>query len=130
MIREVREETGLEVLDPGRLLYVNSGVDPETGGRGTAWVFEVRAWRGQLQARPDDPEDPVTEARFFPLAEAVRKLEALPRPGMRDPILAHLRGEVGPGALWLYHYGSDGAADLVACLQGSTGAIPGDERDP
>ncbi len=130
MIREVLEETGLQVLDPGRLLYANAGVDPGTGVRGTAWVFEVRAWRGQLQTRPDDPEDPVTEARFFSLEEATRRLEELPRPGMRDPILAHLRGEMEPGALWLYHYGSHGSDDLVACLSGSTGATPGDEKDP
>ncbi len=120
MIREVHEETGLEVLDPGRLLYANCGVNPDTGGNGTVWVFEVRVWRGELQERPADPEDPVTQARFFHREEAAHRLEALPRPGMRDPILAYLRGQVESGALWLYRYGSDGSADLVACLPSNT----------
>jgi len=50
----------------------------------------------------------------------MQRLEELPRPGMRDPILAHLRGEAAPGALWLYRYGPDGSANLVTRLPSDT----------
>ena len=102
VIREVREETGLEVLDPGTLLYVSAGVDPATDDRATVYVFRVRQWRGQLTG-PADPNDPVQEAAFFTLADAVELLDTHPWPLTREPIVAHLRGTVAPGALWLYH---------------------------
>jgi 8-oxo-dGTP diphosphatase len=113
MVREVREETGLEVTDPGRLLYVTSYVDPNSGARGTTFVFEARGWRGEIQ--PPDPHDSVREARFVPVHEAIERLAQLPWRMMREPILAHLRGEVGTGALWLYRQQLDAPA-LVARL--------------
>jgi mutator protein MutT len=102
MIREVREETGLEVLDPGTVLYVSSSVDPATDDRATVFVFQVTEWRGELTG-PANPEDPVQEAAFFTLADAIQLLAAHPWPLTREPIVAHLRGEAPPGALWLYH---------------------------
>jgi len=62
LIREVREETGLEVVDPGRLLYVLQRDDHVRG------------------------------------AQAVEMLSALPWRTMREPLVAHLRGEAGHGA--------------------------------
>jgi 8-oxo-dGTP diphosphatase len=113
MVREVREETGLEVTDPGRLLYVTSYVDPSSGARGTTFVFEVRGWRGEI--RPPDPHDSVRRARFVPVPEAIELLGQLPWRMMREPILAHLRGEADAGALWQYRQEGDAPA-LVARL--------------
>ncbi len=111
MVREVKEETGIEVVDCGPLLYVKAGVDPTGERSSTTYVFEVQKWRGALcRAAPDDP---VLRACFLPLSEATEKLEQLPWLMMREPILAHLRGELLPGALWLYHYSADGSARLV-----------------
>jgi ADP-ribose pyrophosphatase YjhB (NUDIX family) len=102
MVREVREETGLEVLDPGTLLYVSSSVDPATDDRATVYLFRVTECRGEL-TEPADRQDPVQEAAFFPRADAIHLLAGHPWPLTREPIVAHLRGEVAPGALWLYH---------------------------
>src|SRR5436309_337741 len=90
MIREVREETGLEVLDPGTVLCASSSVDPATDDRATAYLFWVTQWWGELTG-PADPKDPVREAAWFPLADAIRVLEAHPWPLTREPIVAHLR---------------------------------------
>lgn len=111
MVREIEEETGLNVLNPGRLLYVRSGVDPSSGCSSTVYVFEIQHWQGEL--RDADPDEKVLRACFLPPEEALEKLEQLPWPMMREPIVAHLRGEVSPGALWLYHYQPGGSAQLV-----------------
>ncbi len=111
MVREVKEETGIEVVDCGHLLYVKAGVDPTGERSSTTYVFEVQKWRGVLC--PAAPDDPVLRACFLPLSEATEKLEQLSWLMMREPILAHLRGELLPGALWLYHYSADGSARLV-----------------
>ena len=119
MVREVREETGLTVTDPGRLLYVNVGTIPDGTKQPTVFVFAVAAWCGDIA--PDDPDTFVTVAEFFPVAEAIARLELLPWPTMREPIVAHLRGEVPPGTLWLFHEEADGATTLVGRVPGVTG---------
>ncbi len=111
MIREVAEETGLEVLDPGRLLYVKSGVDLSGESLSTTFVFAVDRFRGEL--RPAAADDPVLDAGWLPVDEAITRLAQLPWRMMREPIVAHLRGEADPGSLWLYRYQADGSATLV-----------------
>jgi ADP-ribose pyrophosphatase YjhB (NUDIX family) len=111
MIREVGEETGLEVLDPGRLLYLKSGVDVSGESVSTTFVFEIDQFCGEL--RPASADDPVLDARWLPVDEAIAKLMELPWPMMREPIIAHLRGEAAPGSYWLYRYEADGQATLI-----------------
>ncbi len=81
LVREVREETGLEIAYPRRLAFVRQ-VDerrpvqlidsrgPGIGYLATIWVFEVDGWRGELA--PSDPDGVVSDARFVPRREAVR----------------------------------------------------------
>lgn len=124
LIREMREETGLKVSGIGRLLYVTQHIQPtpyhwsgETdssiGAIGTAFVFEVTAWSGDLC--PADPDNFVKQCRFLPLAEAISCLEGLPAV-MGEPILALLRGESAPGTTWLYRQQPDGSDHLIARL--------------
>ena len=114
MIREVAEETGLEVLDPGRLLYVKSGVDLLGESLSTTFVFAVNRFRGE--PRPAAADDPVLDARWLPVDGAITRLAQLPQRMMREPIIAHLRGEAAPGSLWLYRYQANGSATLVGRL--------------
>ncbi len=116
--REVWEETGLVVLDPGRLLYVLQYYNPEKGDRSFTYVFEVAEWTGQIQVA--DPDKLILQARFLPHAEAIDKLENHLRwPVIREPIVAHLRNEVEPGTFWQYQRQSDGNDALMARLNGS-----------
>lgn len=124
--REVREETGLDIVDPGRLLYVmhfdnpnpqqvREHLGPGRGYQAVAHVFEVESWEGRVSAR--DPDGFVAEAGFMPLSDAIAELEKLPRM-MGEPIAAYLRGEVGAGAAWLYRRLPDDQDVLVARLSG------------
>jgi ADP-ribose pyrophosphatase YjhB (NUDIX family) len=111
LVRELREETGLEIFLPGRLLYFVQVDDLATGSQSQAFVFEAKKWEGQI--RPRDPDGFVGAARFFPLAEAILQLEQLPWRVMREPLLAYLRGQAGPGAAWFYRHDPDGVEALL-----------------
>jgi len=101
LAREVREETGLSVVNLGPLLYSLQHVNANTNEAVVVFVFEVSQWEGELQSA--DPQQVVMEARFMSTAEALDKLQQqLPWRVMREPLLAHLRGEAQPGAVWLY----------------------------
>jgi 8-oxo-dGTP diphosphatase len=125
LVREVREETGLEVLEMGRLLYAAQHDSPtgydwvanEQGARAQlfALIFEIAAWRGGLC--PADPDGFIQHASFLPLADAINRLEAAPWRVMTEPLLALLRGEVDPGAAWCYRRQPDGSDQLIARLR-------------
>lgn len=120
LARELREETGLELVQPGALIYAAQthiargllrgypGAEPGEYVA-TAFVFEIAAWQGDLPEHVVDPDGFVSEARFFPAAEAIALLDRLPFRPMREPIVAYLRGEAAPGTLWLYRRGADDA---------------------
>jgi 8-oxo-dGTP diphosphatase len=114
LAREVREETGLVVADPIRLIYIRWGADPSGRSRGMTLVFDVSHRHGELQ--PADPHGLVDNARFFAVPEAIEKLRQLPWEMMREPILAHLAGRATPGTLWLYHQYPEGAVRLAGVV--------------
>jgi 8-oxo-dGTP diphosphatase len=104
LARELREETGLELLDPGRVLYtVHTADERDTY---LAVVFETGSCRGELRCA--DPDGLVSQAEFVPGDVALARLAALPWRNMREPVTAYLRGEVGPGAFWVYRRRPDG----------------------
>jgi len=101
--RELREETGLDVLEVGPLLYAIHLIVPKTGNVYAALVFQIEAWRGQLQpsASPSGGVETILDARFVPVEEAIQRLEG----GLRfasQPAIEHLRGHAPPGAVWVY----------------------------
>lgn len=106
LIREVREEAGVEVIDPGRVAFVTHS--PEC----ISFTFEVGEWRGE--AGPADPDGFVLEAGFLPLAEAIERLEELPIRGMREPITAYLRGQAERGTVFVYAKGLEEAPGTAA----------------
>ena len=96
--REVRGETGIEVLTVGPLEYV---VNFESdGGNSIAMAFNVAEWRGT--PKPDDPDGLVTDCHFVPLPEAIKLVQSVPYRMMREPLLAYLNGDAVRGMLWEY----------------------------
>jgi 8-oxo-dGTP diphosphatase len=111
LAREVREETGLEVLDPGKLIYAWQTNDEAGDESAIGFVFEVDKWTGDVCCA--DPDGFVKEALFLPVAEAIPLLG-----WTSEPIIAYLRGEVGPGAVWLYRR-NGGEGELVQVIGGA-----------
>lgn len=96
LARELREETGLELVDPGRVLYCVQTTDGHDSS--VAVILETGACKGEIHCA--DPDGLVNAAEFVTCAEALQRLAGLPWRNMREPVMAYLRGEVGAGALW------------------------------
>jgi ADP-ribose pyrophosphatase YjhB (NUDIX family) len=130
LVREVLEETGLEILDPGRLAFVfqidNRRAEAlhESRGRAggyfaTVWTFDVGDWRGTLA--PDDPDGVVREARFMPAREAIAHLESLE---WQSATVSYLRGDLDVGSVVAERWHADGAIERVAPIPGDRSVYP------
>jgi len=111
LAREVREETGLMVATIGQLAYL---VQAESDHRTLVLMFEVKDWSGEI--RVNDPDGYVLQARFVAQSDAIALLEKLPLRHMHEPLVAYLRGEVKPGAMWFYRRQTDDTDVLIARL--------------
>jgi 8-oxo-dGTP diphosphatase len=112
LAREVREETGMEVLAVGPLAYIVQ-LDNTIGEfQPLVFIFEVARWEGAIHIK--DPDGLILEASFLPLPEAIDRLRSLPWPSMREPVVAYLSGEAGPGSVWLYRRPAAGDEELIA----------------
>ena len=123
LIREVREETGLPVVDIGPLAYVVQHDNrapvqlgrPVTGDLATAFVFEVETWTGTV--RHDDPDGYVLKAEFVPVEWAVTTIRGQVPSVMFQPMASYLAGETSPGAVWHYRTNLDGSGAVCPLAQ-------------
>jgi 8-oxo-dGTP diphosphatase len=111
LVREIREETGLEALAIGPLTYIVQLDNAASEFQPLVFIFEVAEWEGTICTA--DPDDLILEAIFVPLPEAIDRLRALPWPSMREPVVAYLSGEAGPGRVWLYRRRLEGDEELI-----------------
>jgi 8-oxo-dGTP diphosphatase len=119
LAREVREETGIAIRAPSRLAYLaqHNNVNPyhDLDKVVTVFAFEVDAWEGAIGV--NDPDGFILQARFVSVADAIHKFEeTLSYRVMREPVVAYLRGEAKPGAMWFYRRQADGNDALIAQL--------------
>jgi len=106
--REVREETGIEVVDPGRIAFLAQQDDRQDGYFATIWTWEVGTWRGEIAV--DDPDAFVREAAWVPLEEAAARLDLI----AWQPLTArYLRGELEDRPLWLRRVHEDGREEWL-----------------
>jgi 8-oxo-dGTP diphosphatase len=112
LVREVREETGLQVIDPGRLAYITQWENIPENHQAFAFVFEVKAWRGEL--KPADPDGLIVEAKFLPIEEVVANFKKLNWGILTEPAIAYLRGHAPVGSVWIYCIESNENISLVA----------------
>jgi 8-oxo-dGTP diphosphatase len=96
LARELREETGLTLLDPGALAFTAQVDDRRDGWFATVWTWEVARWEGEMAA--NDPDGLVLGAGWIQLEAAIERLERI----SWQPLTArYLRGELEPGSFWL-----------------------------
>ena len=95
LVREVAEETGLVVLDPGQVAFTTEAEDPSAGWSASVSTWDVAAWSGDLE--PHDPDGYVLEAAWKPLGEA---LDLLVEVSWHVLTVRYLRGELDTGSRW------------------------------
>lgn len=136
LVREVLEETGLHVVDPGRLAFVlqidnrrseqlHESRGPGSGYHLTVWTFEVDSWSGELE--PRDPDGLVVEACFVSVHDAITQLEKLQ---WQSVTVDYLRGEIETGSLHLQRWHEDGRVEVVLRAPGYSGERGSRHRSP
>lgn len=124
LVREVLEETGLEIAFPTRLAFVRQTDNrrpvqlvesrgPGVGYLLTVWVFEIDDWRGKLEVR--DPDGVVFEACLIPIDDAVNRLRRTP---WLELVADYLEGRVEPGSLHFERWHEDGRVEVVLRASG------------
>jgi len=120
LVREVLEETGLDIALPAQLAYIRQ-IDnrrpvqliesrgPGPGYLATVWVFEVDDWAGEIGAR--DPDGVVSEARLVPLEDALQRLR---HTHWLELTAAYLEGRVEPGSVRFERWNEDGSVETFA----------------
>lgn len=111
LAREVREETGVMVSDPGRIAFAAQVDHRAEGWFADVWTFDVAAWDGRVE--PQDPDGFVREAAWVPLAEALERLERI---SWHALTARYLRGELEPRALWLRRVHGDGREEWLGSI--------------
>jgi 8-oxo-dGTP diphosphatase len=108
LVREVREETGIEVVEPGHVAFLLQQDDRKENYFATIWTWEVAAWRGEIAV--DDPDGFVREAAWVRLEDAIARLELI----SWQPLTArHLRGELPQQPLWRRRVHEDGREEWL-----------------
>lgn len=122
LVREVLEETGVEIEAIGPLAYVvhvdsrrpprlRRSTGSEIGYGLTVWAFEVDRWEGPLAAA--DPDGVVHDAALVPLRDAVARLGEV---WWHAVTARYLRGELAPGSLVLERWHADGTVEQLTTI--------------
>jgi ADP-ribose pyrophosphatase YjhB (NUDIX family) len=101
LIREVLEETGVQVTAITQLACLIQMNRPAHQSQTLLFAFEVGAWHGRLSS--NDPDGEILAVELVPLAEAIRRLAGPGGwPGVQSSLLTYLRGNVPAGTVWCY----------------------------
>lgn len=101
LVREVREEAGVQVQEITHLACCCQIDRPALNNQVVALIFEIGHWHGTLGAQ--DPDAEVLAVELAPLDEAIHRLATNGGwLGIQEPLLAYLRGTARPGSAWFY----------------------------
>jgi 8-oxo-dGTP diphosphatase len=116
LIREVQEEAGAQVTTIARLACLSQIDRPDYAMQTVAFIFEVDVWHGTWQGH--DPDAEIVGVELVPLAEAIVRLQANGGwPGIQEPMLAYLQGQIASGSIWFYREDA-GGQHLIGRLPG------------
>ena len=115
LVREIREETGLEVAEIGRLAYLVQVDNREERYQTLAVVYEVSDWSGRVGG--DDPDRLIHSVEFVALEDAIRRIEQLPWRHMREPAVAYLTAPGAAPKMWQYRQHKGGEEYLESSYQ-------------
>jgi ADP-ribose pyrophosphatase YjhB (NUDIX family) len=106
--REVREETRIDVVDPGRIAFLAQVDDRPEEYFATVWIWEVAGWSGELAV--NDPDGSVREAVWVPVDEASARLEKI---SWQSLTARYLRGELEERPIWMRRVHADGREEWL-----------------
>ena len=101
LIREVKEETGVQVKAIERMVGFSQIDRPLQATQTLLFLFEIAQWQGTLQCQ--DPDNEVYNVELVQQGKALERLQRTDGwPGIKRPLVAYLQGKVHPGTSWFY----------------------------
>ena len=100
LVREVKEETGFDVIEIGKLAYFMQVDNQKDDCQTLVFVFEIPKFGGTISI--NDPDNIVLDATFLPLEESIQKLELLPWRSMKEPLIEYLKNSSKTADIWQY----------------------------
>ena len=114
LIREVQEESGVQITAIAHLACCSQIDLPARRAQTVAFIFEVETWQGTLSHH--DPDAEVVEVELVAWNEAIHRLEQNGGwAGIQTPLLAYLRGTAPAGTFWFYREDTEGQ-QLIASV--------------
>jgi 8-oxo-dGTP diphosphatase len=107
LVREVREESGIAVLDIGALAFIVQVDERRDGWFATVWTWDVRKWEGTIAV--EDPDGFVLEAAWVGVDDALERLEQI---SWHALTARYIRRELEPRSVWLRRVHADGREEL------------------
>jgi 8-oxo-dGTP diphosphatase len=114
LIREIREETGLDALGDFQLVCTSQIERPQKKTQTLVFLFEIGKWRGSLFAQ--DPDQDVYAVEWVPLLDAVHRLKHNGGwPGIHMPIVSYLQADVEAGVMYFYKEETN-SQRMIGCI--------------
>jgi ADP-ribose pyrophosphatase YjhB (NUDIX family) len=108
LVREVAEETGIRIVDPGDVAFTVQMDNRREGWFATVWTYEAVAWEGELC--PADPDGYVREAAWVETGEACRRLELI---SWHSLTVRYLQRTLEQRPLWFKRVHTDGREEWL-----------------
>lgn len=115
MSREVKEETGLNIKDDGRLAFITQVDAIYETMQTVAFIFDISAYDGTIM--PADPDQLIHDAEFVPIDEAIQRLARVKWASMREPLIAYLSENRSFKNVWQYRQHSFSDFQLIVGQQ-------------
>ena len=110
LIREIKEETNIDICDIGKPIYTVRHTNRKRKWHSDIYTYRIKNWNGDLEI--NDPDNDIIELKWFDIKQAIGVIENLPFRTMREPLLNYLK-EKKPKERWVYIEDDDGGIELL-----------------
>jgi len=107
LLREVKEETGLDLLSTGEIAYQTKMQFDDRTTYAIVYHIGANKWSGTVS--PDDPEGEILKADWIPVKQAIQYLKKIDYLPMSEPPIAYLSKTADAGKVWHYRLNGNGA---------------------
>ena len=110
LIREVKEETNINIYDTDKPVYTVKHTNHKRKWHSDIYTYKIKDWNGDLKI--NDPDNDIVELKWFDTKQAIDVIKSLPFKVMRDPLLNYLK-EKKLKEYWVYTEDINGKIELL-----------------
>ena len=110
LIREIKEETNINIRGAGKLIYTVKHTNHKRKWHSDIYTYRIKDWNGDLKI--NDPDNDIVELKWFDIKQAIDVIKDIPFRVMREPLLCYLK-EKKPKEHWIYTEYSSGRIEFL-----------------